>query len=569
MMSATLACNCFIKGGEDAARMNRGETRSIARNPIGAALLCIGLLWLALSPCAAEARLEASLGFGGATPPGRWVPLRIRGEGLPRGASVRIARLAADGRSLGVETFPALEGVGIECPAWMSGDLDAVSVRLQSGDRVLGEIRIDAKSKPFPGHVVLARGLSTRARLAIASSLMPVEPVLAVAVESSDLPSNGLDYDAISAIAIGGESLELSPAQRGALLAWLAGGGRLCAAETALAGGFLGELVPAAGKGPVPYGLGRFATLSPDRAEIPASWTEALALEPYEPSARLGAGAIARAPESGAPEGGAAGASGATRGARVAMAAAAAAWIAALVAAAALGRGKAAPLAAVAAICLAAVFAGSSALDRAMLRGASVRARALVVPGSGSAFLSLDAKAYRPSSSFEWAAIRALESPSFAYADEESGAFGEWRHSLIKAAFGLRAGDGSRLELETMLEPEEWDRLSALSSAAPLRSQRGGKQPPEAESAYPLAFAEQGEPVAWWTKAPGAPWVKLKDAPGWLKDDEGWILSLRGGKRSLPLLAGRCAAGALALDVEGSALREVDWAMPLPEGGSR
>lgn len=543
--------------------MNRGDAISIARKPLGAALLCLGLLWIALPPCAAEARLEASLGFGGATPPGRWVPLRIRGEGLPRGASVRIARLAADGGSLGVETFPALEGVGIECPAWMSGDLDSVSVRLLSGDRVLGELRIDAKSKPFPGHVVLACGLSTRARLAIASSLMPVEPVLAVAVESSDLPSNGLDYDAISAIAIGGEGVELSPAQRGALLAWLAGGGRLCAAENALAGSFLGELAPAAAKGSVPYGLGGFATLSPERAAIPASWTEALALEPYDPSARLGAGSIARAPASEN-----AGASGATRGARVAMAAAAAAWIAALAVAAALGRGKAAPLAAVAAVCLAAVFAGSPALDRAMLRGASIRARALVIPGYGSAFLSLDAKSYRPSDSFEWAAIGAIESPSLAYADEESGVFGEWRHSLIKAAFGLRGGDKSRLELEAPLGPEAWERMSAFS-APPSALFRGGKQPPDADSAYPLAFAEAGEPVAWWTKAQEGPWVKSKDVPDWLKGDEGWILALRGGKRALPLLAGRCAAGSLALEAEGSALREVDWAMPLPSRGYR
>jgi hypothetical protein len=544
------------------------------RSQLGTVLACLALLLAGKFPCAAEARLEASLGFGGCTPPERWVPLRIRGEGLPGGASITVRRLASDGRSLGVESFPAFEGLLLECPVWNSGELEAVSVALGSGDRILAETKIDAKSKPFPGHLVLACGLSARARIAISSALMPVEPVLAVAVESRDLPSNGLDYDAVSAIAIGGGRIELSPAQRGALLAWLAGGGRLCLAESSRGAEALGL---ATGSGPSPgpraYGFGIYATLSPDQAELPTSWREAFALEPYDPSSRLGAGSLARAPGARA-AGDTNSSSRLARGAgesRAAIAAAAAAWLAALVLAAILGRGKAAPFAAVSAICLAAVLAGGPTLDKAIHRGAGASVRALVLPDSGAAFLGVGAEAYLPPESFDWAAVRAIGSPRLAYRDEESGIFGEWNHGMAKSAFGLRSGDRSGIELEAMLEPEEWEALSPFSipSIDEKGPRRGGKEPPEIGSSLPLAFLASGQPASWWTKEPGGNWTKSKAAPPWLAADEGWILSLRAGKASTALLAGRCAADGFDFTVGGCQLGEIGWAMPLPEGRAR
>jgi hypothetical protein len=540
--------------------------RSTARGHLRAALLCLALLGAAL-PCAGASRLEASLGFGGYAPPGRWVPLWIRGEALPRDASIQVLRLSAEGVRLGLETYPALEGIRLECPAWTGGDLDALSIRLMSEDRALAEVRLDARARPFPGHLVLACGLSPQARLAIGSALMPVEPVLAIAALPSDLPSNGLDYDAVSAIAISGGKVELSPGQRGALLAWMAGGGRLCVAEPAGGQGSLQALglEGRAGGGPVPYGLGSFVSLAPDRAEAPAAWREALALEPYDPSLREGAGSVAR---SSATAGRAGGATGETR---AIIAAAIAAWLAATLLAAALGRGRAAPFASVAALCLAAVLAGGPALDRALARGADIQARALVLPGSGAAFLSLRADAYTPPSSLEWAAVSVLGKPSIAYSDEESGSFGEWRHSLPKAVFGLRRGEADGLDLEGMLGPGEWEELTAGSTSALAprggKSIRGETEPPGIESSSPLAFLAPGEPASWWTKAPGGPWAKSEAPPEWLGGDALWLASLRGGKRALAVLAGYCATDSLALGIEGGPLREIRWAMPLPKGG--
>jgi hypothetical protein len=500
----------------------------------------------------------------------------IRAEGLSRGATIRVDRLARDGRGLGRESYPALDGVPIECPVWTGGELDGIVVALRSGDRTLAETRLSVRSKPFPGHIVLACGLSARARLAIASALLPVEPVLVVAVEEAELPANGLCYDSVSAIAIGNEDVELSPAQRSAMLAWLSGGGRLCALA-AEGRGALAAMGLASRAGSLDYGLGRCAGLSPGRAEAPESWRDALALEPYDPDSRLGAGSLERAAARGssraaAPgqaqaqsaEGGTHGTS-LTKGTRLAIAAASAAWVAALLLAALLGRGRAGPYAAVSAICLAAVLAGAPALDRAIRRGAGFSARALVLPDSGAAFLEFDARAYAPPSELEWVLVRAAGSPRFDWGDRESGAFGEWTHYMARAALGLRAGGEGSLKLEGMLDGAAWEAAGALS---PLR-RSGDAGPPDVDSAYPLAFLGRGAPVPCWTKQPGEAWAKSEFPPNWLAEDEARLLSIRGGKGDRALLAGRCPGKAIELSVEGGPLSEISWAMPLPEGGLR
>jgi len=472
----------------------------------------------------------------------------------------------AGGRVLGSETFPALEGILIECPVWMSEDLRSISVRLLSGsgeseDRPLAELRLEARAKSFPGHIVLACGLSMEARLALASSLMPLEPVLVVATSIAELPSNGLDYDAVSAIAIAGRSLEPSPAQRGAILAWMSGGGRLCLADAAERWALPASV---AGKS-MPYGLGSFASLPPDRAEVPASWIRALSLSPYESSQRAGAGSSGRGPVTTAEPVGPSSEAGKF------IRAAIAAWLAATLLGAAIGRKRLAPLAAVSALGLASVLAGGGALDRALVRGASVRALALVLPGSGSAFLSLRAKAYVPPSSVDWAAARAIGAPSVSYSNLESGTFGEWEHAVPKAAFGLRGADSGGLELEAMVAPDEWMDIAAGSTGAFSRESRlqGGDGPPDVESSFPLAFLSEGAIPAWWNKDPGARWAKSEGPPAWLEGDAQWLTALRGGLGALSVLAGSCRADSLSVRAEGGALREIRWAMPLPRGGGR
>jgi hypothetical protein len=568
----------------------------IMRSPLGTALATLVLLLAATASILAEARLSASLGFGGCAPPERWVPLMIRAEGVSHGTTVRVDRLAHDGRSLGREYFPALDGVPVECPVWTGAELDGILVAIRSGDRTLAETRIPARSKPFPGHIVLACGLSARARLAIATALLPVEPVLVVDVDGSELPANGLCYDSVSAIAIGSEAVELSPAQRSAMLAWLAGGGRLCA--TAGPHGALAAIGLVSETGRRAYGLGIYTGLSPELAEAPESWREALALEPYDPDSRLGAGSLARATARGmaratAPEqrqatpqpqaqaqpqanarspGREVHDSSLTRGARATIAAASAAWVVALLLAALLGRGRAAPFAAVSAICLAAVLAGAPSLDRAIRRGASFSARALMLPESGAAFVELDARAYSPPSELEWALVRAAGSPRFRWGDSESGVLGEWRHDMARAAFGLRAGGAESLQLEGMLEGAAWETKLALSPdlrSVVAEAKLGDGAPPDVDSAYPLAFLGRGDPAPCWTKEPGKRWAKSEFPPSWLAEDEAWLFSLRGGKGDRPLLVGRCPGKAIELSVGGGPLREISWAMPLPGGGIR
>ncbi len=170
------------------------------------------------------ARLEAELGFDGHFVPDRWAPLWLRSEGAP-GARIEVERRGANGSDIGRESFPAGDGQRIECPVPMTVDLETIAVRLVSGDGILAEVKLDARSNAFPGNLALACGLPVSARLAISSALMPGEPVQAVAVGTDELPANGLDYDGVGALALADPGSVLSPAQREALLAWIAGGG--------------------------------------------------------------------------------------------------------------------------------------------------------------------------------------------------------------------------------------------------------------------------------------------------------------------------------------------------------
>ena len=294
---------------------------------------------------------------------------------------------------------------------------------------------------------------------------------------------------------------------------------------------------------------------------------EALSLAPYDPSIRTGAGTLARGPES------AGAVTGAPSGLRGIIAIAIAAWLAATLLSVRLSRAAFAPVVAVSGLCLAAVLAGGPSLDKAFLRGASVRALSLVLPESGSAFLSVRARSYASSASLDWASARAIGPPSLAFGGTESGSFREWRHSLTSVALGLKSMSGGGIDLEGMLGPEEWRGISRGSASAFSASgeslPRGGTEPPDVDSSYPLAFLASGEPAAWWARSPGAPWAKSEAAPEWLAGDAQWLLALRGGRSEFSILAGSCPAGLLSLSVEGGRLREIRWAMPLPKGGGR
>lgn len=525
-----------------------------------AALLCS----LALGASAAGG-LEATLGFGGYAAPGRWNPLWIACEGRGRAASALVVREAADGREIGRESFPLPPGLRVECPVSVDGDLDSIAVRLVSEDSVLAELKLRARAKIFPGHIVLACGLPARERIAIASALLPAEPLQAIEVGLEDLPANGLDYDGVSALAIKDPGPRLSPAQRDALLAWLAGGGRLmvCSARRGRES-FLGAL--GLGEDATAFGLGRIVSMTRDLAELPESsrgdfWERSLGLAPYGESFRLSASPASRLDRVEA------GPDGTARKAQIALAIAVAAWLAAIAGAVSIGmrrprRDRAWPIAAAGLAALALALAGSASLDRALMRGASARAFALVLPDSGAAIVSLDVRRSTRAEALSWIDVRALAPLPIGYAEEERIEEGTWSHRLPKAAFSPRQAGRLDLAVTAVLAPRSLA-LSTLPSLARGPYPRGGSEPPELDSPGPMAFLAAGAAESWWEKKPGGRWERLGAQPPWLAEETAWLLGLREARPAVAYLVGKGPAPSLSLNVANGPVRSLCWALPM------
>lgn len=612
------------KLAEAARRMNRiVVTACVLASAAGAAAGAA----VANSPT----RIEASLGFDGHFVPDRWAPLWIRSEGAPASARIAVVRLTADGRDIGRETFPAGEGQRFECPVLIALDLETIAVRLLSGDRVLAELKLDARTKAFPGHMALACGLPVRARLGISSALMPYEPLQAVAVVLGDLPSNGLDYDGVSALALADPGPALSPAQREALLAWIAGGGRLvlssarpgregllgslglaASAESAADAGAAGGESRAADGTFLPFGLGGIVRITRDLSDVGAAegggfWKRAFALAPYGRAPRLSAAALVSAASassasassadqstSPAQRGTAGGHSGVTAGARTALLVGLVVWFLVILAAASFGRTRkassgeprakrtranaarelrATPIVLASFFSLAIVIASIGALDAAFMRGSSVRALALVMPGSSAAIVSASLIKEASEPLFTWMNVSARRAIEVSDAEGEKGMFrlkpngsDPWTHATATAAFSLATSGPEGITLVAVVGPQSLAG-SSFPSLAFGSSPRGGERPPELDSTGPMAFLS--ETSTWWEKSPTGAWSKVDDAPSWLKPELPWVNGLRAvGARSgaASFLIGAGAAPSLGLNIVGGAPRKLVWALPLSSG---
>jgi hypothetical protein len=548
-------------------------------------------------------RLEASLGFDGVVVPDRWAPLWIRSEGAPEAASIQVSRQADGGRELGREAFPAGDGQRMESPVFIAPELDTIKVRLMSGGSILAELKLDAHSKAFPGNLVLVCGLSLEARLAISAALMPVEPLRAVDMDPTALPSNGLDYDGIGAIAVSDPGPLLSPAQREALLAWIAGGGRLAvfsakAGREGLVGSLgiedprecrRGETGLDEGEGKaIAFGLGAVVR---DRRELSdrsgldggISWRRILALEPYVESTRVGASALERSAKDATAEGKPDSVAGK---ARLALIAAMAAWLLAVLAAALLGASRASPLVLASILSLGLTFAGAGTLDAAFMRGASVSSLALVMPDSGAVVVSTLVERGRPLPAFEWMDIRAGRGLDIEYAGLESGSFrfgsrrdDAWKHRTMRVGFSPASAEEDDLSFAALLGPSSLEG-STLPALVRGSYPRGGDEPPDLESAGPMAFALRGEDsagagagesgVLWWERLPGGEWKKIAAQPDWLGAELPRIIDLREGlargSKARSFLIGKGAAPFLGLRVAGGPVREIRWILPLAGG---
>lgn len=519
------------------------------------------LLTLCASPAAAVSILEATLGFGGYSTPGRWSPLWIRCAEAPRSSSIQVARLGSDGKEISVETFPSLGGARLECPVLLSEGLAALKVRLVAGSRTLAELDIDRNAGFFPGHLVLSCGLSASSRRAVSAALLPGEPIIVVPTSLSNLPANGLDYDGVSAIVIGATGVDgtdlLTAAQRNALLAWIAGGGSLVAAAEG------GEPVLASlglGVGPgseaLSFGFGRYSILRTGGQPEETAWREALGLRPYGSLQMIGASAALRGADTKLVEPASA------PWIRRIIAMALFTWLAAIVAAFFFARKKLAPVAFVTGIALAVVLAGGGVLSRSIARGVRFRILVLALPEAETAFATFRATAFEPKSPFTWLPSEVIGPISVDYAGEESGSFKEWNHLLGRSI--LSAAGSGRMTLSGLMTRDGWRRLDLPTTKT------GSLEPPRIDSTRRLAYLGAGEGGGWWTKENGGAWLRVEQAPAWLEAEAAWLIDLRGMRKDAGILVGVCPASLSGFSLQGAPPQgDLVWAMPLPAELSR
>ncbi len=546
------------------------------------AIALIPLLFaLCSGGAAAVPVLEASIGFGGYTAPGRWAPLWIRCADAPRVSSIQVVRVDAGGRETGIESFPALGRTRLECPVLLSDDLSSVKVRLVSGGRKLAELEVDGSSGYFPGHLILAAGLSVASRQAVSAALMPGEPMVVVPVHLSNLPSNGLDYDGVSAVVIadagGGKGAQevalLTAGQRNALLAWIAGGGSLvvAAAREGAAGIFedlgLGGLE---GSGEsAKFGFGKYGFIADAGKSSEIHWREALDLRPYGSVPSIGPRSVAFGADAPLPE------SSAASRMRGIVRAALGIWLSAVLAVAFFARKKTAPFALIAGIALVAVLAGGPVLERSFARGSRFKILALALPEAGMAFAAFRAEAYEGKGIFHRLGTGIVGPLSVGFGDVEEGSFGAWNHLLGKGTFSIAGSD--QLTLCGLIDPESWRKV--LSSSVPPASRTGllgsgfspvSSEPPPIESTRPLAYRGAGADGSWWIKEPGASWLRAGRVPDWLAAEESWLVGLARGRRDAAVLAGSCDASLVAFSIQGAPpAGDVVWVMPLRAEAAR
>lgn len=510
----------------------------------GRLLIAAALLVAMVQPAgAARVRMSAVIGHAGRVQPGRWVPLRVQVGGAPEGTAVEIVKSGV------VERFACRTGGdhAIECPVLAEETGSVFSIRLVSGSSVLVEQALTTADKAFPGHLVLAVDVPASIQQAIGASLLPIEPVAVASVSVSDLPRHGLSYDSVSGLVIADPGPVLSPAQAQVMRSWLAGGGclvllRAKAWQASIVSHLLAAPVPESG---AQIGLGRIVRAGSEM-EKPGIARELLGLSPYERTRRLTASRCAG------------------NSVRIspprktdALLPFLAGWAAvSLMAGLAAGRKKTltwlilATLAGTAAAVPAGLY-----LDRAWRRGAVMEARAVILPGTGSALVFTE---LYPGPGTAWTP-GTVPSPWTiavgASTGEESGllriAEGEdfvWRHEMplpIHAA--VRRGQSIVLTAfipVPSVDPAAYMRAAGTNRTGILEGGRW-RQP-----------ADNGGNIEW---------HEIEGEPEWLAGGSPWVRELAGLMPDLPWLVGIGPIVDTRLTLQGVAEHDSLWAVPLLE----
>lgn len=278
---------------------------------------------------AAGVQIHANLGFGEYVVPGRWTPLfiEVRGGRLSQAERLTIEVAKIDPmRKVAVNPceFFYLDISGgvsrVQIPVFINESGNMIHLTVKSGKQVVAAAKINSRERVFPGHLVLTCDISSSLQQAISKSLLPREPVNTVPINQTELPTQGLNYDGVSALVLTDQGPILNPAQLAALRAWLPGGGTLVicnprpgeeglfsrlitqASSQAMKENSINELLvnnaQPGGEWPeladiTQFGFGRIIRLSFSAIrENPAYWRQLLSLNPFEDAKRLTAGEI-------------------------------------------------------------------------------------------------------------------------------------------------------------------------------------------------------------------------------------------------------------------------------------
>lgn len=534
-------------------------------------------------------RVSPAFGFGGLAAPGRWNPLRVSCGGELEGGLIELERRAEDGAILSVETFPYAAGRTVECPVFLDDGLDALELRLKAGGELLSEEGVPLRARTFPGHIVLASGLSPVVQAALGRLLLPREPVQVVSVKTDELPVEGLDYDGVSALVLRDPGRSLSPARVEAMLGWLGGGGSLALIGEAsladsLASAFLDPsrameslpfVTPSRGKAPslavATLGAGRIAMVSGDPGSLPpgdaeAFWSAALGLRPFERSERLAPGLVMPPP----------------RYLTVQVASAEAkdsralafylpfAALIVLMASRKPGRSRLVALASAAA--LAAALVAAPLLDRAGRREARASARVLVLPG-GTGLLegfALRSPFYPqgeplgPLLSRRPVAVGAEEGGSGVLDGRSPAA---WSHGSGRPVAALRETGPDSLVLMACVAAggQAGKDFPALIYA--LRDAEAEGSLPRLPRDAKAAYVEPGG-LAWrlWDGR-ASTWDRVAEAPAWLGLDESWVSGLCASFPRRGFVVGLSPASPLGFTVMGDRVGDLVWASPSRPAG--
>ena len=486
-----------------------------------------------LCPPVMAGGFEVDFGFGGWSVPSRWAPLWINCAGAPSDAAAEITRIDAGGREGPTEVFPVGRFPQVESPVHVDSGSYRLRVRLVAGGELLAERSLLPGGRVFPGQVVLCLDLPEAARRAIADSLRPLEPVQAIDLPLSRLPALALDLDGVAGIVLRESSVPLSPAQRSAIAAWSAGGGRFLAlSEGELSGG---------------------------QPLLPAYWRERLDLAPFGQDDRLSAGRIAASSGSRAE----AGASSLEADFLVALALAI--WALALFL---LTRRKHGFIwiGLVAILLGFAAFPAARAIDSGHAGLGRLSARVLYLDGG---YALVDASVARQSPSWDLDLSGLMPSRPLRFSVGKAGGDAGSRQTEV----GIVPGDGrpprlvhaSGIPAVSIKAAEAeglglWSLASGSASTMPSSSADFSRS-----SGRDLALVRAGKEQRWFTPGPNG-WQALPAAPGFIGADTAWVAVLRGIRPEADFVIGRGRYPDPAISLAGAGPAEVLWALPLAEG---